>query len=53
MSSQVGAMRTLLSERQWLMKEGLLFQVLPKASVPPSRRNPCTYIPGRGSGKCN
>jgi hypothetical protein len=49
-SLQLGAMRPL--GIQWLKQEGLLFHFLPKGPVTPSRPNPCTYIPKRGSGTC-
>ncbi|KAJ0052298.1 hypothetical protein Pint_01774 [Pistacia integerrima] len=46
------AMRPLEGER-WMKKEGgLVFQSLQQGPVPPLAGNPCTYIPGQGSGSC-
>ncbi|KAK3200706.1 hypothetical protein Dsin_024121 [Dipteronia sinensis] len=40
-------------EFQWLDRKSLLIvQSLQKGPVPPAGRNPCTFIPGRGRGRC-
>ncbi|TXG66000.1 hypothetical protein EZV62_007275 [Acer yangbiense] len=48
------AMRPLLGEEfQWLDRKSLLIvQSLQKGPVPPAGGNPCTFIPGRGRGRC-
>lgn len=46
----VAAMRPLEGE-EWLKKQ-VLTQSLQRGPVTPSGPNPCTHIPGRGSGVC-
>ncbi|KAL5792792.1 hypothetical protein ACOSP7_001386 [Xanthoceras sorbifolium] len=51
----VAAMRPLEGE-QWMKKEDsgrLAVQSLQRGPVPPSGPNPCTHIPGQGSGICS
>ncbi|XVE72982.1 hypothetical protein DITRI_Ditri11bG0081500 [Diplodiscus trichospermus] len=50
-SLQLGAMRPLDGE-QWLAKDELVLQSLPKGPVKGSGHNPCTNIPGRETGVC-
>ncbi|KAG7984684.1 hypothetical protein I3843_04G173100 [Carya illinoinensis] len=52
--AQLGAMRPLKGDEYWRKEaSGLLIQsVLQKGTVTPSGPNPCTHIPGRGSGVC-
>ncbi|KAJ7972688.1 Threonylcarbamoyl-AMP synthase [Quillaja saponaria] len=46
-------MRALQEDQQWLInKNGYLLQVLQRGPVRPSSPNPCTFISGRGHGKC-
>ncbi|GAV66766.1 hypothetical protein CFOL_v3_10276 [Cephalotus follicularis] len=47
---QILAMRPLEGE-QWLEKR-IVVQSLQRGPVTPSGPNPCTYIPGRGTGRC-
>ncbi|GKU86301.1 hypothetical protein SLE2022_246910 [Rubroshorea leprosula] len=37
----------------WGMKDELVFPSLQRGPVTPSGPNPCTYIPGGGSGNCH
>lgn len=48
---QASAMRPLFEE-QWLQKNPIKIQSLRKGPVPSRGGNPCTYIPGRGRGRC-
>ncbi|KAB1208793.1 hypothetical protein CJ030_MR6G007063 [Morella rubra] len=48
-SPQLGAIRSF--REGWVKKEGVLFESL-RERDPPSGRNPCTYIPRGGPGKC-
>ncbi|CAB4291562.1 unnamed protein product [Prunus armeniaca] len=50
---QLGEMRHLKAE-QWAKNHGLALvsQYLARGKAPPSGPNPCTHIPGRGSGIC-
>ncbi|GFZ13561.1 hypothetical protein Acr_23g0019460 [Actinidia rufa] len=36
-------------KKEWMKKENLLFQSLQKGPVPPTGRNPPTYIPSRSN----
>ncbi|KAG6662690.1 hypothetical protein CIPAW_03G260800, partial [Carya illinoinensis] len=47
---KLGATRSLREEG--MDKEELLLVESLRRIVPPSGLNPCTYIPGRGSGRC-
>uniref|UniRef100_A0A5B6Z868 Uncharacterized protein n=1 Tax=Davidia involucrata TaxID=16924 RepID=A0A5B6Z868_DAVIN len=47
---QLSAMRPLEEEQR--LKKGLPIQSLQRGPVPSSGSNPCTYIPGRGTGRC-
>ncbi|KAG7989518.1 hypothetical protein I3843_03G243400 [Carya illinoinensis] len=49
-SPELGATRSLREEG--MDKEELLLVESLRPIVPPSGPNPCTYIPGRGSGRC-
>lgn len=46
----ISAMRPLEGDH-WL-QTALVIQSLQRGPVPPSRSSPCTYIPGRGRGRC-
>ncbi|XP_038718460.1 uncharacterized protein LOC120011428 [Tripterygium wilfordii] len=48
---QIGSARPLGGE-EWFKKDGLLLQSLQRGPVTGSGPNPCTYIPGRGTGTC-
>ena len=51
-SVQVGnAMRPLKAER-WMERYALVLQALQQGTVPSSGSNPCTNIPGKGTGTC-
>lgn len=34
---------------QWVKKDSLVLEVLPKGQLTPSGPNPCTYIPGQST----
>ena len=52
-SVQVGtAMRPIKSER-WMERHVLVLQALQQGTVPSSGSNPCTNIPGKGTGTCS
>lgn len=43
--------RTLDGE-QWMHKNILVLQSLPRGPVKNSQKNPCSTVPGRGKGRC-
>lgn len=57
--AEILAMRPLTEgddhNEQWTMMKKtspLILQAIPKGQGPPPRENPCTFIPGRRSGRC-
>lgn len=51
---KTAAIRPLEAEQRLRnMKKNLIIQSLPRGRVPPSRSNPCTFIPGgKSRGRC-